>query len=49
MFAERLQAAQRGVQDALDAALAGRAEVPVVHAMRYASRGGKRLRAFLVL
>ncbi len=49
MFAERLHAAQRGVQDALDAALAGRAEVPVVHAMRYASRGGKRLRAFLVL
>jgi len=49
VFAERLQAAQRGVQDALDAALAGRAEVPVVHAMRYASRGGKRLRAFLVL
>ncbi len=49
MFAERLQAAQRGVGAALDAALAARAEVPVVHAMRYAVQGGKRLRAFLVL
>ncbi|WP_413874247.1 polyprenyl synthetase family protein [Albidovulum sp.] len=49
MFAERLQAAQRGVEAALDAALAARADVPVVHAMRYAVQGGKRLRAFLVL
>ena len=49
MFAQRLQAAQAGVQAALDAALARRAEVPVVHAMRYAVKGGKRLRAFLVL
>ncbi|KAB2886975.1 MAG: polyprenyl synthetase family protein [Albidovulum sp.] len=49
MFAQRLQAAQAGVQAALDAALARRAEVPVVHAMRYALQGGKRLRAFLVL
>lgn len=31
------------------AALADRADVPVVHAMRYAVRGGKRLRGFLVL
>ncbi len=31
------------------AALQGRADVPVVHAMRYALRGGKRLRGFLVL
>jgi farnesyl diphosphate synthase len=49
VFAERLQAAQRGVEAALDAALAARADVPVVHAMRYAVQGGKRLRAFLVL
>lgn len=49
MFAERLQAAQRGVGAALEVALAARAEVPVVAAMRYAVQGGKRLRAFLVL
>lgn len=49
MFAERLKAAQAGVQAALDAALADRAAVPVVEAMRYAVQGGKRLRAFLVL
>ncbi len=49
MFQERLRAAQNGVQAALDAALAARAEVPIIHAMRYALTGGKRLRAFLVL
>ncbi|MDW4549022.1 polyprenyl synthetase family protein [Defluviimonas sp. D31] len=49
MFPERLKAAQTGVQAALDAALASRAEVPVVQAMRYTLQGGKRLRAFLVL
>ncbi len=49
MFAERLKAAQRGVEATLDAALAAGADVPVVHAMRYAVQGGKRLRAFLVL
>lgn len=49
MFAARLRAAQDAVQHRLEAALADRAEVPVVHAMRYALRGGKRLRAFLVL
>lgn len=49
MFAERLKAAQAGVQAALDAALADRTAVPVVEAMRYAVQGGKRLRAFLVL
>ncbi len=49
MFPERLKAAQAGVGAALAAALAARAEVPVVHAMRYALQGGKRLRAFLVL
>jgi farnesyl diphosphate synthase len=30
-------------------ALEGRADQPVIHAMRYALRGGKRLRGFLVL
>jgi len=49
MFPERLKAAQVAVQARLDAALADRADVPVVHAMRYALQGGKRLRAFLVL
>ncbi|MCX8507516.1 MAG: polyprenyl synthetase family protein [Rhodobacteraceae bacterium] len=49
MFAARLEAAQRAVQQALDQALPGRADVPVVQAMRYALQGGKRLRAFLVL
>ncbi|MES2665781.1 MAG: farnesyl diphosphate synthase [Pseudomonadota bacterium] len=37
------------IQTRLDAALAHRAEVPVVAAMRYAVQGGKRLRGFLVL
>lgn len=49
MFSRRLQAAQAGVQAALESALLLRADVPVVHAMRYALQGGKRLRAFLVL
>lgn len=49
MFARRLKAAQTGVQAALDRALMSHADVPVVHAMRYALQGGKRLRAFLVL
>jgi farnesyl diphosphate synthase len=37
------------VQARLDAALAGAADVPVTHAMRYAVQGGKRIRAFLVM
>ena len=37
------------VQARLDAALAGMADEPVIHAMRYAVQGGKRLRGFLVL
>lgn len=37
------------IQARLDLALADRADVPVVHAMRYAVAGGKRLRGFLVL
>ncbi|MEZ5886076.1 MAG: polyprenyl synthetase family protein [Paracoccaceae bacterium] len=49
MFPERLAQVQRLVQTALDDALAFHADVPVVHAMRYALQGGKRLRAFLVL
>ena len=42
------QAAGR-VQGRLDRAMAGFADVPVVHAMRYAAQGGKRLRGFLVM
>ena len=49
MFTDRLIEVQRSVQLALDAALSARADVPVIHAMRYAVQGGKRLRAFLVL
>lgn len=49
MFEARLKIVQSGVQAALDAALAGRADVPVVHAMRHAVQGGKRIRAFLVI
>jgi farnesyl diphosphate synthase len=49
VFQARLTEVQGAVEAALAQALAGLAEVPVVHAMRYAVRGGKRLRAFLVL
>jgi farnesyl diphosphate synthase len=37
------------IEARLVAALAGKADQPVTHAMRYALRGGKRLRGFLVL
>ena len=37
------------IQARLNLALAGKAELPVVHAMRYGVQGGKRLRGFLVL
>lgn len=37
------------VQARLDAALAGFDDQPVIHAMRYAVQGGKRLRGFMVL
>lgn len=37
------------IQTRLDAAFIGKADLPVVHAMRYALQGGKRLRGFLVL
>ena len=48
-FPEVLARAAYAAQRRLDAALADRAAEPVVHAMRYAVQGGKRLRAFLVL
>ena len=48
-FPEVLARAAYAAQRRLDAALADRADEPVVHAMRYAVQGGKRLRAFLVL
>ena len=48
-FPGALARAAEAVQRRLDAALAGRADEPVVRAMRYAVQGGKRLRAFLVL
>lgn len=48
-FSQALAEAARLVQGRLDAALADRAEEPVVQAMRYAVQGGKRLRGFLVL
>ncbi len=37
------------IQARLDLALSDKADLPVVHAMRYAVQGGKRLRGFLVL
>jgi len=48
-FAVALAAAARLTEDRLDRAMAGLADQPVCHAMRYAARGGKRLRGFLVL
>ncbi len=49
MFPERLKRVQAKVQEALDDALAFHPDLPVIHAMRYALQGGKRLRAFLVI
>ena len=48
-FPERLQADAALVEARLLAALSGKADQPVTQAMRYAVRGGKRLRGFLVL
>ena len=48
-FPEALGRAAALVQGRLDAALQTHADEPVVHAMRYAVAGGKRLRGFLVL
>ncbi|MBL4928181.1 polyprenyl synthetase family protein [Fuscibacter oryzae] len=44
-----LSADALAIQARLDAALAGLDDQPVIHAMRYAVQGGKRLRGFLVL
>ncbi len=49
MFPTALAEAAARIQACLDAELAGRADQPVLHAMRYAVQGGKRLRGFLVL
>lgn len=49
MFEQRLEEVQRNVSDALDAAVARYPAGPLRDAMGYAARGGKRLRAFLVL
>jgi farnesyl diphosphate synthase len=48
-FSETLTRDAAAIEARLMAALEGRADVPVVEAMRYALRGGKRLRGFLVL
>jgi farnesyl diphosphate synthase len=49
MFSQKLEEAAAAVSARLEAVLAGRADQPVTHAMRYAVAGGKRLRAFLVM
>ncbi|SEP99362.1 polyprenyl synthetase family protein [Thalassovita taeanensis] len=49
MFHTRLTEAATLVQAHLDAVMAPMGDLTVVQAMRYASAGGKRLRAFLVL
>ena len=48
-FPARLAADAVLIQSRLDAAMADMADQPVIHAMRYTSQGGKRLRGFLVL
>jgi farnesyl diphosphate synthase len=48
-FAERLAGRAEQVEACLDAALAGYGTLPMVEGMRYATRGGKRLRGFLVI
>ncbi|WP_366936427.1 polyprenyl synthetase family protein [uncultured Shimia sp.] len=49
MFPSRLKESAAMVQAHLDATLSPLGNLPVHEAMRYASAGGKRLRAFLVL
>ena len=49
MFRDRLEFVADQVGAHLDAVLADYPDQPVVHAMRYAVSGGKRLRAFLVV
>ena len=48
-FSDILTADARAIEARLVKALATRADEPVIHAMRYAVAGGKRLRGFLVL
>ncbi|MFN3722715.1 MAG: polyprenyl synthetase family protein [Paracoccaceae bacterium] len=48
-FPQSLTRAGALIQSRLDLALANHADEPVIHAMRYAVAGGKRLRGFLVL
>jgi farnesyl diphosphate synthase len=48
-FSARLAACAEAVEDRLAAVLADWPDLPVTHAMRYAVRGGKRLRGFLVM
>lgn len=49
MLKTRLSESAAAVQAHLDAVMAPMGDLPVIHAMRYASAGGKRLRAFMVL
>ncbi|SHH47539.1 polyprenyl synthetase family protein [Cognatishimia maritima] len=49
MFKSRLMDCAAQVQLHLDSVLVPMGDLPVVQAMRYASHGGKRLRAFLVM
>ena len=49
MFQTRLKETAALVQAHLETTLAHYGDLPVIEAMRYASAGGKRLRAFLVL
>ena len=48
-FTNLLAQDAKRIQVRLDAALANHPDQPVIHAMRYALQGGKRLRGFLVL
>lgn len=48
-FTETLSRDAAAIESRLMQALDHRADQPVIHAMRYALRGGKRLRGFLVL
>ncbi|MEO6300750.1 MAG: polyprenyl synthetase family protein [Paracoccaceae bacterium] len=48
-FPDLLAADAKLIQSCLDQALRNHPDQPVIHAMRYALKGGKRLRGFLVL
>ncbi|MCL6284878.1 polyprenyl synthetase family protein [Ruegeria sp. 2012CJ41-6] len=49
MFRDQLRQDAARIQDQFDLVLAAYDDLPVTHAMGYATRGGKRLRGFLVL